>query len=259
MDVKKINSRYCLVTLAQVDSTNSYARNLRDNECADHAATVINTENQTGGRGQRGNSWESEPGKNLTFSLMVHPRWMSAARQFELSMLVSLGIINALRNHVEDAAKLRIKWPNDIYYGDRKLCGILIENSIAHNCIERAIIGVGVNVNQKVFTSDAPNPVSLAQITGTEYELASLLDSIVSQILDMMESYENDAEPDELSYLYNNLLWRRDGKEHVWRDVATGKEFSGKLNGVELDGRLDITDSEGCKHSYLFKQVEAVL
>ena len=120
---------------------------------------------QTAGRGQAGNSWESEAGKNLLFGLLFHPREVEANRQFILSQAVALSICETLSDYAED---IRIKWPNDIYWKDRKICGMLIENTLVGRCIENCIIGAGININQQTFCSDAPNPVSLRQITGKE-------------------------------------------------------------------------------------------
>lgn len=245
--------RYNIIRLDNTESTNTYAKSLKP-ENNDLTPTVVYTDCQTCGRGQRGNTWESERGKNLTFSLVLYPSWLSAAHQFELSMLVSIGIVNALRNHVVDHSRLKIKWPNDIYYDDKKVAGILIENSLSGQSIERSIVGIGLNVNQKEFVSDAPNPVSLYNITGSETSLDEILDNVVGNILDMVEQYEYDPEVDELVYLYNNMLWRNDGREHLWR-----KEFEAKVDRVGADGRLYLTDKDGNEQSFLFKEISAVL
>ncbi len=247
-----------IIRLDSVESTNTYARSL-DPDTADTTPLVVITDCQTAGRGQRGNSWESESGSNLTFSLVLYPRWMAPARQFELSMQVSIGIVNALRGYVDTPEWLSIKWPNDIYFGDRKMAGILIENSLGQASIERSVVGIGLNVNQKVFHSDAPNPISLSHATGFDIDRDTLLTKVVNGILDMVDSYESDPEPDELGALYNNMLWRHDGEFHRWQDTATGKVFSAVLEGVALDGRLTLLDHTGTLRTYLFKEVRACL
>lgn len=249
--------RFRTIELESTKSTNTYAKKLPI-ESDNSTPVIVTTDNQTGGRGQRGNSWESEPGANLTFSLVLYPRWMAPARQFELSMLVSIGIIYALRPYTDTPQWLKIKWPNDIYFGDRKLAGILIENSLGKSCIERSIIGIGLNVNQKEFHSDAPNPVSLCEITGADVDRRELLDKVTESILDMVESYESDPEPDELSFLYNNLLWRNDEGFHKW-ERPDGTVFEAMLSGVDTDGRLRLRDTDGKTHTFLFKEVAAVL
>lgn len=251
-----MTENYKLISLPEVDSTNSYARSLNQDKTQ---PLVITTDCQMAGRGQRGNIWESEPCKNLTFSLVVYPLWLLPARQFELSMLVSIAIVNAIRPMVPDSHLLKIKWPNDIYYGDSKLSGILIENSIGAASIEKSIIGIGLNVNQTRFISDAPNPISLTQIIGVELSLSQILDMVVTNILDIMENYADDPDVDHLTWLYNSMLWRGDGLPHMWFDEKRKTEFHGILIGVEPDGRINITDSRGTAHSYLFKEVRAVL
>lgn len=250
--------RYRLIEVDTTESTNTYARNMPA-VADDTTPAVVITDKQTAGRGQRGNSWESEPGRNLTFSLVVYPRWLAPAHQFELSMLVSIGLINGLRSFVNEPERMKIKWPNDIYYDDRKLAGILIENTLGQSCIERSIIGIGINVNQTEFVNDAPNPISLVHTTGSEADRRAVLSSVVNNILDMIEQYADDPEVDELTYLYNNLLWRKDGATHRWHDTATDTDFDAVIEGVESDGRLTLRDADGQARSYLFKEVSAVL
>lgn len=249
--------RYKTIDISSIESTNSFAKSLPELDDSG-LPVVVMTDNQTGGRGQRGNHWESEAGKNLTFSVVLYPRWMSASNQFELSMLVSIGIINALRRYVDTPQWLKIKWPNDIYFGEKKIAGILIENSIGDNRIEKSVIGIGINVNQSEFKSDAPNPVSLIHISGSETDRRELLTNVVENILDMIDQYESDSEPDELSYLYNSMLWRNDNGYHRWQ-TPDGKEFEAKLDRVDTDGRLWLVEASGNAKSYLFKEVQAIL
>ncbi|MDE6311684.1 MAG: biotin--[acetyl-CoA-carboxylase] ligase [Muribaculaceae bacterium] len=212
---------------------------------------------QTAGRGQRGNSWESEPGKNLTFSTMLMPADMPAGRQFELSMLVSLAITDTLDSIGVEAM---IKWPNDIYAGgDRKLCGILIENSLAGTRLERAIAGVGLNVNQSVFLSDAPNPVSLLNITGREHELEPLLCRLTEAMTDSLASYERGGmDAEALKARYRARLWRGTGI-HPFRDTASGERFEASIEYVASDGTLTLRDTANRLRQYLFKEVEFLL
>ena len=212
---------------------------------------------QTAGRGQRGNSWEAEPGKNLTFSSMLMPANMPASRQFELSMLVSLAITDTLDALGVDAL---IKWPNDIYAGgDRKLCGILIENSVAGTRLERAVVGVGLNVNQRLFLSDAPNPVSLLNITGREHELEPLLSKLVEAMTDRLASYERDGmDAEGLKARYRARLWRGTGI-HPFRDTSTGERFEASIEDVASDGTLTLRDTTNSLRHYLFKEVEFLL
>ena len=212
---------------------------------------VIAARVQTAGRGQRGNTWESEPGKNLTFSMLLRPRTIPAARQFELSMLVALGVCDALTEASGEV--FSVKWPNDIYHGDRKICGILIENSLEGVRIGRSIAGIGININQRRFVSDAPNPVSLAAITGRDYDLVLLLDDVCRAIITRFDSYEAAPDPGALVHEYRTRLWRGTGF-HLWHDVASDRDLHAEIADVAPTGLLTLRDRTGHLHSYAFKE-----
>ena len=165
-------------------STNSYLAGIAAD--APHG-TVVMAREQTAGRGQRGNSWEAEPGCNITLSLLLRPEGLHPARQFVISQAVSLAIADMVSHFV--AAPVCIKWPNEIYAGDRKICGILIENTITGTSIDRTIVGIGLNVNQTEFRSDAPNPVSMRQLMPKiEFDVESLARAMVSDILGRVDA-----------------------------------------------------------------------
>ena len=153
-----------LVALDETASTNQYLSQLC-NQLQESVAelTTVTAEFQTAGKGQRGNTWEAEEGKNLLFSFVLYPSFLEARRQFILSQIVSLAIKEELSRWSDE---ITIKWPNDIYWKDKKICGILIENDLSGHHIRRSIAGIGININQEVFNSDAPNPFSLKQIPG---------------------------------------------------------------------------------------------
>ncbi len=232
-------------------STNTLLTSLPD---APHGYVIV-TKAQTAGRGQRGNSWEAEPGQNLTFSMLLRPQRISARRQFELSMLVSLAIVNVLDRYVENVA---IKWPNDIYVGDKKICGILIENTLSDSLLARSIVGVGLNVNQKRFLSDAPNPVSLAQLTNTEYNLTELMQQLASEIVTALSTYEQDVEVETLRADYMARLWRGDGF-FPYIEASTSRQFDARIIDISPMGILTLEDRSGAQSSYAFKEVAAVL
>lgn len=219
---------------------------------------VVCARSQSAGRGQRGNSWESEPGKNLTFSLLLRPgEAIPPGRQFELSMIVSLGIVEAL---AETGVETKIKWPNDIYTADdRKICGILIENSISGISIERSIVGVGINVNQEHFVSDAPNPVSVKMMTGHTVGLEPLLENVCSKIMASLADYMLRPDPAELSTRYHSCLWRADGALHPFRDAASGIRFDASIAAVASDGTLTLDIPGSPSRNYIFKEVEFLL
>lgn len=201
--------------------------------------------NQTAGRGQRGNTWEAEPGRNITLSLMLRPRDIEASRQFEVSEAVALGVADLLRGlGIEE---VRVKWSNDIYVGNRKICGILIENALSGKMIERSIAGIGLNVNQAEFRSDAPNPVSLRQLTGREYDLEPLAEEMVRLILARLARGKNHAD-------YRAALWRGRGV-HPWQ-TPEGEKFDAAIEDVLPDGRLILS---GRERPYAFKEVAPIL
>ncbi len=237
-----------IIRLEECGSTNSHLAAIARE--VPHG-TVVVTRSQTAGRGQRGNTWESEPGKNLTFSLLLKPRDITAHDQFYISEAVALGITDTLRRHLENH-HVKIKWPNDIYAGDKKICGILIENSLSGNLIGHSIAGIGINVNQRRFNSDAPNPVSAVMLTGNELKLDTLLSDVLTAIDNRLRQPVDMRHHDYLS-----SLWRRDGGNY--RDTASGEEFSAIITGVAPTGHLSLLDSFGNTRVYAFKEVQAII
>ena len=202
---------------------------------------VVWADYQTAGRGQGTNKWESERGKNLTFSILLHPETLPANRQFLLSMQVSLAICEALSEHIGD---LSIKWPNDIYWRNAKIAGILIENSLQGSVIRDSIVGVGLNVNQRQFLSDAPNPVSMWQICEHETDREQLLKDILAALDRLLGQ--------EVREQYLSMLYRRKGfHPYVDKDGA----FMAELEDVEDDGHLLLCDDSGGHRRYAFKEV----
>ena len=169
-----------LLTLKEVDSTNNFLKNLLSNSKPLPEGTVIMAESQFAGRGQQNNQWHAEPGKNLTFSILLNPTFLGIANQFDLTRTISLGVYDALQPIL--GHQFKIKWPNDLYYGDQKLGGMLIENLISGTQIKNAIIGIGINVNQENFPADASNATSIKQILHADYDLRNLLSEICSHI-----------------------------------------------------------------------------
>ena len=239
------------IHLSQTDSTNRWLKD-HANEAEEADMTVVVADYQTAGRGQGQNSWESEAGKNLLFSMLVRPVTVPVQRQYLLSMTHALALLDTLGDY---ASGFSIKWPNDIYWNDRKICGTLIELGIAGGQISSCIFGTGVDVNQRRFVSDAPNPVSLWQILGREVELQEVLDGIVEHMQVGMEALER-GEYSEISQRYHRCLYRRDGY-HAYRDSEG--EFSARLMHVDDDGRLWLCDSNGRERSYMFKEVAYVI
>ena len=223
---------------------------------------------QTAGRGQAGNSWESEQGKNLLFSTLIRPDNILAGNQFCLSMFVALTITNVInRLLMPHGLSATIKWPNDIYVGDKKLVGILIENSLAGSCVDTSIAGIGINVNQTVFLSDAPNPVSLVQLTGETYDLHRLMQLVSEEFAQLKYLL---SEPAKLKSLYMQNLYRRHGfHPYVEREVSVVPTsivqqtddctFLAEIVDIDKSGCLCLLLSTGETKHYHFKQIRYVI
>ncbi len=242
-----MSMRAIIECLPSCGSTNT---ELAERLTAPHG-TVVATLQQTSGRGQRGTSWESEPGANAIFSVLIR-RNLPVTDQFIMSMLVSLAIKDSIdRALAEHGSERRsqIKWPNDIYVGEEKICGILIENILRGSAIHRAIIGVGINVNQTRFISDAPNPISLATITGDRIPLEPFIENVAETILEYVDSYYDNPEPYLLKEKYMSALMWTDG-EHPFKDEFYG-EFMSHITDVDLDGMLTLANGS----KYAFKEI----
>lgn len=242
-----------LAWLDETDSTNRYLARLCDAHPGNvpELATVI-ADYQTAGKGQRGNSWEAERGKNLLFSFVLYPTFMEASRQFALSQLVSLAIKEEL---AQQSTGFSIKWPNDIYWEERKICGILVEHDLCGNRLARSVCGVGINVNQERFLGNAPNPVSLCQVTGRQHDRKQLLEGIVLRIGTYYQRLREDTTGHfaaGLAARYTQSLFRRDGF-HPYADKRG--TFRARLVRVETDGQLVLEDETGEVRRYWFKEV----
>lgn len=223
--------------------------------------TVVAAHTQTAGRGQRGNSWESEPGLNLTFSFLLTRLTLPATRQFELSMAISVGLTAYLRTLVPVPEWLTLKWPNDIYFADRKLAGILIENTLTGKDVTRSVTGIGLNVNQKTFISDAPNPISLSQICGMDFSLRPLLENAAQAIMESIDAYgvrNGCGSTQALLDDYTSMLWRSSGF-HPYIHTATGRRFNARITAVAPTGHITLTEPDGTQNSYAFKEIAAIL
>lgn len=237
-----------IVRLSFADSTNNYANGqLSANGLPD--GTVFLAYEQTSGRGQQKNFWESEPGKNLTFSIVVFPDFIEIRKQFMISKVVTLGIYAALSKYVDD---LSVKWPNDIYAGNKKLGGILIENSIMCNSIKSSVIGVGINVNQTDFRSNAPNPVSLKTLTNQQIDCELILSEILSGI-DYYYTLLREGDPTLIDQKFISVLYRLNEK-HWFREEQ--EVFEGEITGINEIGQLLIRKQNGELSAFHFKEVE---
>lgn len=230
------------------DSTNNYANSqIRENDWPE--GTVFLAHEQTAGRGQTNNYWESEPGKNLTFSIVFYPDFLEIRHQFLLSKVVSLGIYQALSKYIEP---LKIKWPNDIYAGNNKLGGILIENSIMSGMLKSSVAGIGLNVNQTIFRSNAPNPVSLKSLTNEHFDTDVVLKEVLSGI-NTYYSLLKAGEYEKIDREFVSVLYWLNENHQFRTDDAI---FEGEIIGVNEIGQLLIRKINGAILEFHFKEVE---
>lgn len=238
------------ISLNTTTSTNLHLKQLISTEKLPDETIVI-TRNQTEGKGQMGNSWESEIDKNLTFSLLLYPL-IEAENMFLVSKAVSLGIVNAL-NRIKKG--FCIKWPNDIYFDNKKICGILIENQLIGSKIKYSIIGIGLNVNQQVFLSNAPNPVSLYHIIERETELNLLLNQVLQEI-SFWYNLLKEGKIEKINNRYFSFLFRKKG---YYPYSSQGEQFNARINHIANDGELQLITEAGLERYFYFKEVEFVL
>lgn len=236
-----------LIHLPTCHSTNDIARQLIEKNKAPEGTIVI-TNQQTAGKGQRGNTWQSEPGENLTFSMVFSPHFITAEGNFWFTIITSLALRKALEKY---GIQIKIKWPNDIYIGEKKLGGILIENIIENRKINFSIIGIGLNVNQQYF--NVPNAISLYNVTNRNYNLQNVLEEISiaqEQLFLQLKNGHND----HLKSLYLKHLLGID-EERNFR--VNGNILAGVIRGVDDAGRLKVEFS-GTNEYFSFKEIEFI-
>ena len=219
---------------------------------------------QTAGRGQKGNRWESRSGENLTFSVLLKPGFLPVSDQFLLSQIVALGLLDYLKGKGLAAT---IKWPNDIYAGDRKICGTLIENSLADGRIAASVAGIGLNLNQTLFDPSLPNPTSLSLQTGLRYdvkaELPKLLECLFAYYDKLSSPYaRNGFDAMYLEHLYRRGEWR--GFEElpaseIPTEHRSGRRIEARILGIDPEARLLLEHRDGTLRHYGFKEIKYVL
>lgn len=239
------------ITLSEVDSTNTYLKNILSNS-KPVEGTVIMAESQYAGRGQQQNRWHSEPGKNLAFSILLNPAFLPVADQFDLTRVVSLGVYNALKPLLGDT--LKIKWPNDVYYNDSKLGGILIENILQGQKIKHSVIGIGLNINQLDFPEWVPNPVSVKQILQRDEDLKAILLDICSHI-EAWYLKLKAGKTDEIRHTYLSILYWLNQRRQF---RSNGETFEGTIKSVKDNGLLVVEDNLNTELEFNFKQIEFI-
>lgn len=232
----------------ELDSTNLEAQRhiqLYDN------LSVVAALSQTAGRGQRGNAWHAAPGENLTFSLVLKPEAFPAADFMYITFMAATAVRDYLRS---EGVQARIKWPNDIYAGRKKICGMLIENGLAGSCIAYSVIGIGLNLNQESFPGNIPNPTSMKLITGRAFPLEQSL----NRLFTYFNVHALTHAREELRRSYLEDLFQKDTACR-YRDLASGEEFTGIIRGVEPSGLLNMEMPGGGARLFSFKEVGYIL
>jgi len=233
-----------VIFLPTCHSTNEEAVTYANqNRFADGSLVITNE--QTAGKGQRGNTWEAAAGANLTFSIILRPTFVPIVRQFDLNVCVSLGILDFLQ---KSDVGFQVKWPNDIYYHDKKICGILIQNFLKQNRIEKSVVGIGLNINQTDF--NISTATSLSSITDKKYDLPEVLDQLCSCIESRYLALKAKGSEQLREAYLNNLYWF--GEDHIFQN---GKPFSGRIVGISSEGKLEIETKSGLKE-FGMKEVE---
>ena len=245
-----------IIHLKEVDSTNIYLLNNAD-KFSNEETTVAVSDYQTAGRGMGTNTWESEPDKNLLFSILIHPIWLEPYMQYIISMAHALSLYDVLSSYSKDVT---IKWPNDIYWKERKISGTRIDGNIQSGRMSDMVIGTGININQSEFNGSAPNPVSLTQITGKTYDRQTILNDIISRF----EHYLSIAKAEWtirqdcstiLTEYHKHLFWK-EGIHHY--EDANG-QFDAEFIEVLPNGIMRLKRTDGTISEYEFKEVKYCL
>ncbi|MBF6597785.1 MAG: biotin--[acetyl-CoA-carboxylase] ligase [Fermentimonas sp.] len=249
--MEHLSKNRLIIKLKEVDSTNSYLKNLVHDQNPEEGSMVI-AEFQSDGRGQMGNGWDSEAGNNLLLSLLIYPANLLANEQFIISRIASLAVKNCLDQFVDD---IRIKWPNDIYWKDKKIAGMLIENDVQGKYIQNSVIGIGININQQSFPAELPNPISLWQITGIDNDIDNISDIFVREFFLLYREFQNgmttQIEDEYMLDLYriNDYYWFKD----------EGGSFRARIKEVMPSGHLVLkTMEDGDLRQYAFKEVSFI-
>ncbi len=258
MQIKTYNTLFIgkvLLDFPTLPSTNTHAIDLLA-KSTPMEGTVISTPHQAAGKGQYGSSWESEAGKNITLSIILYPTFLAVRHQFMLNKAISLGVFDVL-SHYLPADRISVKWPNDLYVDDHKIGGILIQNSLKGSKINSSVVGIGLNINQINFLSDAPNPTSFTLITGQSYPVEDLCLHLCKTIeLRYLQLRNKKWESLDTDYLYS--LYRLG--EYAEFQEANAVKFQGKICGVAEDGKLEVEHKNtGKLKHYYFKEIKFVL
>lgn len=236
--------------LPNVGSTNDFALYLLS-KSKPPEGTIISTFNQTKGRGQLGNTWESNSGLNISLSIILFPDFMKAADQFILNQSISLALADLVGSYLP---KTKVKWPNDIYVGNNKIAGTLIQNTLSGDKIKASVIGIGLNVNQVDFSKNIPNPTSFKSLSGKDHNL----DEIIAQLCQSVERRYLNLKAGKVVPLQSEYLERlfRFGESSAFQR-PDGQVFHGKICGISPHGKLQISHG-GAVEEFALKEISFV-
>ncbi len=256
--MKQISKEYIsgfeIIRLKEVESTNLYVRACLDKGLDLNHGTIVLAEKQILGKGMGDNTWDSEAGKNLNLSILLKPQSLPPEKQFVLNKAIALAVSDFVMTIIPDK-EIRIKWPNDIYIEDKKVAGILISNTIKGNTLEDVIVGIGINVNQKNFPQNIPNPVSLRKFSKKKLNLNECLDSLC---IFLRRRYEEIilGEIQMINSEYISRLYRLD---EIHNFKSGDENFTARIIGVSEYGQLQLRTKYGDSLEFGFKEVEYVI
>jgi BirA family biotin operon repressor/biotin-[acetyl-CoA-carboxylase] ligase len=246
--MNKLSSLACnLIYLDSCGSTNTVASKLL--EAGYHKDdTIIITNNQTHGKGQRNTEWQTEPNSNLTFSIIKFPDFLVPNRGFYLNFIASLAVYNALKEY--NLPQMKVKWPNDIYCGSKKLCGILIESKVIGKTVLSSIIGIGINVNQKLFKYDTATSISL--VYGLDVSIEDLALGVIKNFNALYKQLRTGCFDFIRNQYLSNLYWLYETRTFDCEGVI----FQGAIVDIDANGELVVRHSNGILHSYGYKKIK---
>lgn len=243
---------HLIIHFDSVDSTNTFAAQELQRERLVEG-TVIRASHQSKGRGYAGNEWESEADKNLLVSVILYPAFLLPKNQFFLSQITALAIADVLEILI-GSKEVKIKWPNDVFIGDKKVAGILIENSVQGNSIQQSIVGIGINVNQEKFDPSLKHATSILMESGVK----SNIDEVMMNLFSQLEKRYLQLKQLRLDVLEKDYMKKLYLVNEMTSFSASGKKFLGKIVGLTADGKL-LIEKDGVHEVFGFKEVEMVL
>ncbi len=242
-----------LIVLKEIGSTNEYAYDLLS-QSKQIDGTIVLTYFQTNGKGQGKNLWISEKNKNLLLSIILQPDFLDIEKQFYLSMIISLGILNTIRKYTSE--EIKIKWPNDIFLAGKKVAGILIKNILSGKKIKNSIIGIGLNINQYQFNELENIATSMAKMENKEFDLKKVLDELIINL----NYYYNKLRKNkyvEIKKEYLENLYKLNIQSNFELPAINNtpsKSFSGKITGIDESGRL-LVETQGEIKTFMHKEI----